>query len=83
MKDNTHNNEDRLLTTRQLAEFLQLRPQSIRKARVTGHCSPPYFKLGANGPVRYRLSDVLAWLEQNRFRSTSENTSEARKDKIS
>ena len=56
--------ENTILTKKQLAERQQRSVESINTA-----CSrerdaiPPYFKLGKhkNSPIRFRLSDVIAW----------------------
>jgi len=62
--------EDELLTTEDLAAMTKTPPSRWHKARLTGE-SPPFVKLGHL--VRYRKSDVLAWLAaQPRVSSTSE-----------
>ncbi len=52
--------DDPLLTTRQVAELYQLSEHALADWRVR-RCGPRYVKLGT--AVRYRRSDVLAWLE--------------------
>lgn len=52
---------DRLMTTEQAAGLLQVTPAALRQMRYR-RAAPPAIKLG--GRVRYRRSDVLAWIEQ-------------------
>lgn len=54
---------DDYLTTKQLAERLALSPGTLNNWRVM-HSGPPFKKLGK--VVRYKLSDVLRWLESKR-----------------
>lgn len=53
-----------ILSTEGVAELLKVSPELVRKWRSSGD-GPPALKLGdgRNGTVRYRLADVLAWLE--------------------
>jgi hypothetical protein len=56
-----------LLTDTQLAKVINVSPSALRKARcegVTGSRTPmpPFVKVG--GRVRYRLSDVLRWVDR-------------------
>lgn len=62
--------DDELWTESDLADFTQTPPSRWRKARVTGIDTPPHIKLGHL--VRYRKSDVMAWLNGNLRSSTSE-----------
>lgn len=57
-----------LLTTAEAAEYLRLRPQTLRLYRCRGG-GPPYCRSGAR-PL-YRLSDLLAWLDGRTWTSTS------------
>jgi hypothetical protein len=55
-----------LLTDVQLSRIINISPSALRKARcegVTGSRTPmpPFVKVG--GRIRYRLSDVLQWVE--------------------
>lgn len=64
-------NVDEFLTTKEVAELLKLRPQSLRARRLDG--TPPlFYKVGNR--VRYSRRDVEAYLAENHFRSTSEIT---------
>ena len=63
---------DELLTNEQTASLLGLKPNCLDIWRFRGQ-GPRFIKLGTKkqSPVRYRRSDVEAWLESNRFASTS------------
>ena len=52
-----------LLTANQTAELLKLRPQTLAKWRMTGR-HLPVVRIGDRS-VRYRLVDVLAYLQRN------------------
>jgi len=58
-----------LLTSRELAAMLKLKPRTIDMMRVSGK-GPPYLKIGRL--VRYRLSAVEEWYSQQGRRSTSD-----------
>jgi excisionase family DNA binding protein len=49
-------------TSDYVAELLGLQRNTLEKWRVRGE-GPPFAKFG--GRVRYRRSDVLAWIEKN------------------
>ena len=51
-----------LLTRREAAEFLNLRPQTLAVWHVTGQYSLPVVKVGR--AVRYRRADLERWLAQ-------------------
>jgi len=51
-----------LLTPQQLAEYLQKPPKTLAEWRSRG-VGPKYLKPGGHD-VRYRLSDVEAWLDE-------------------
>jgi predicted DNA-binding transcriptional regulator AlpA len=56
-----------LLTDSQLAQVINISASALRKARCDGAVAsrtpmPPFVRVG--GRVRYRLSDVLKWVEQ-------------------
>jgi len=54
---------EQLLTTKQLASWLQIKPDTLVKARSTGMGNYPSFeKIGRC--VRYRVKHVLSWLER-------------------
>ena len=54
---------DKLINTQQLSEMLQIQPSTINKARVM-RTGIPFVKI--NRSVRYKLSDVLDYLNSNR-----------------
>lgn len=64
---------DRLLTARQLGEYLGLSASTILD-RFEAH-ELPGFKLGTSpaAPVRFRLSEVEHWLESCRIPTTQED----------
>lgn len=62
-----------LLTTQETAAFLKVAPQTLIAQRVRGG-GPPFIKLG-NGPksaVRYSLSKVVSWLEEQSRENTAQ-----------
>lgn len=53
--------DDHLLTTEEVADWLGVKPNTLAKARYDGMSSfPDYKKIGRG--VRYRVADVRAWL---------------------
>jgi predicted DNA-binding transcriptional regulator AlpA len=66
---------DDLLTTAEMAAILGIRINTAEIWRVYGK-GPIFLKLGdgLRAPVRYRRSDVVAWLEQRLRASTSAHT---------
>lgn len=52
-----------VLTRPQAAAYLSLRPQTLAKWACLGREGPRFFKHGK--VVRYRKSDLDAWLEQH------------------
>lgn len=61
MDDNGSSEE--LLDVKRLAEFLSVSPYSVRRWHRQG-MGPPSFRVG--GMIRYRRSEVEAWLEAQR-----------------
>lgn len=56
---------DEWLSTKEVARLTKLSVSFFEQARIRGRDSgPPWHKIG--GSVRYRLSEVLAWLESCR-----------------
>jgi len=70
--DFTLNTAEELLTTRQAAAFLKVSPKTLERMRVEG-AGPAFVKVGRS--VRYRRSDLLAFIDSNVFGSTSEYAS--------
>ena len=62
----------RLLTNQQTADLLGVKRNTLEIWRLHGK-GPCFRKLGAGkqAPVRYAESDVLAWLDEQSFVSTS------------
>lgn len=59
---------DELMTPEQLADYLQVSTKSLANDRYLGK-GPRFVKLGAK-LVRYRRTDVIAWLEGNQYTRT-------------
>jgi predicted DNA-binding transcriptional regulator AlpA len=64
-----------LLTQRQCAEALVLSERTLERFRVSG-LGPKFVRVGKS--VRYRLSDVEAWIASRVVGSTSEKTGDSR-----
>ena len=60
------------LDTHQAAARTGLSSSTMRKLRLTG-CGPKFLKLGR--AVRYRETDLNAWLDEREVSSTSEASS--------
>jgi len=58
-----------LLTPKQVAEMLHISVSTLEVWRSTNRYPLPYHKVGK--AVRYRLGDVQAFLEANRYQHTS------------
>jgi predicted DNA-binding transcriptional regulator AlpA len=65
--------DDELLDTRQIADWLGVSTQWLEIGRVRGY-GPTYIRV-APRTVRYKRSDVLAWLETRKHQSTQEYAS--------
>jgi hypothetical protein len=61
--------EKEFLETREAAEWLHLRPNTLEKMRIYGN-GPVYRKHGRY--VRYHREDLLAWSESKKHRSTAD-----------
>lgn len=66
----TISTDDRLLTTEQAAHFLGVSTSFLAKARISAKPEIPHTKIGAS--VRYRRSDLEAFVSANLRRSTSD-----------
>lgn len=66
---------DDLLTSAETAALLGIKPNTLEIWRTKGH-GPAFLKLGTapQAPVRYRRSEVMEWLEQRLYASTSAYT---------
>ena len=69
-----------LLNDKQAAPILGFQPATLKNSRHTGKLAgvdaPPYSKLGKR-TVRYRLKDLLKWLEQFEAQTCTRNGGEA------
>ena len=65
---------DVLYTPSQTAGVIGLANGTLANARVTGSLDLPFIKLtpGKRGPVRYRKSDVEAWLAARTYKNTQQ-----------
>ena len=54
---------ERLLSRAEVGEFLDIPPATLARWAYQG-IGPPYFRVGRH--TRYRLDDVLVWLETHR-----------------
>ena len=61
----------KLLTEKQAARYLQLSPRSMQGWRIRSSAGPPFVKISATC-VRYRRSDLDAWIEARLRTSTSD-----------
>jgi excisionase family DNA binding protein len=61
-----------LINTKQVAELLMAKANTVEIWRCRGE-GPPFIKVGRS--VRYRRSDVDAWLDKQTRQSTSEQAS--------
>ena len=62
----TKHNIPRLLTAKDVAEILSMSVSTLRKnVSVNPSSVPPFLKLGkaSNSPIRWRRSDVDAWIQ--------------------
>lgn len=59
----------KLITETEAARLMGCSPDKLQKDRVKGD-SIPFYKIGRN--VRYNVNDIMAYLEQQRFTSTTE-----------
>lgn len=66
--------EEKLLTRKQAAEYLGLKPDTLAGWHSKGMYSLPLVKVG--NAVRYRLSDLEEWLSRRTICSADGRTSE-------
>jgi predicted DNA-binding transcriptional regulator AlpA len=64
--------DEDLWDDQQTAQFLNLSPLTLRKARMVGSNGPPFVKLGH--AVRYVPSSVRQWCAERAQRSTTEQS---------
>jgi hypothetical protein len=61
-----------LVDTRGAAEILHLTPRALEERRRRGS-GPPFVRISPTC-VRYRISDLVAWVEERTFTSTAEES---------
>jgi predicted DNA-binding transcriptional regulator AlpA len=66
---NPVNDSDRFLDDHEAAEFVGLKKQTLQVWRINGQ-GPAFYKIGRS--VKYRLSDLIAYIESRRCRNTAE-----------
>jgi predicted DNA-binding transcriptional regulator AlpA len=72
---------NKLLNTRQTAQILGVKPQTLRIWRYRKK-GPPYVRYGSDrGPAYYNESDIEKWVQEHTYTSTSDET--VRKSKFS
>ncbi len=54
---------DKLLNTREAAELLGMRPQTLQVWRLRGNVALPVVRIG--GAVRYRRTDLAKYVEEH------------------
>ena len=66
---------DKLVRTGEAASLLGVKPGTLKVWRFRG-TGPAFHRIGTGptSPVAYRVSDLMAWLEERRFTSTSAET---------
>ena len=69
-------NPEIFLNTKQLADWLGVSVQWLEIGRCKGY-GPPYRRIGQKA-IRYRVGDVLPWLEERYHKSTAEYATGAR-----
>jgi hypothetical protein len=65
-----HTKITELLPQKQAADFLRISERSLERHRVEGKLKIPFIKIGRR--VMYAREDLEAWINANRFNSTSE-----------
>ncbi|QNL19959.1 helix-turn-helix domain-containing protein [Hyphobacterium sp. CCMP332] len=65
MRENT-NIPETYVPTRDAAKFLGLSDSCLERLRWKGG-GPRHYKLGKNGRIRYKYSDLIEWAEDNNF----------------
>jgi excisionase family DNA binding protein len=65
-----------LLTQREAAELLRTSERHLERLRIAG-TGPKFLRLGKHKSIRYRPTDVEAWLASKIVGSTSEEANDA------
>lgn len=71
-KTGTGSEEPILLNEKEAAQLLGFKPKTLQGWRTRGHVQLPFVRI-SKGCVRYRRSDIDAWLEQQLRTSTSDD----------
>lgn len=69
---NQENEEPILLTEAQAAKLLGFAPKTLQGWRTRGHVKLPFVRI-SKGCVRYRRTDIDAWIEEQVRTSTSDD----------
>ena len=71
---------DEFITDKEAAKLMRLRPNTLEVRRHQGKDGPPFYKIGdaPNAPIRYLRSEVIAWIKEQAYRSTSAHTAAVR-----
>lgn len=71
---------DEFITNKEAAKLMKLRPNTLEVRRHQGKDGPPFYKIGdaPNAPIRYLRSEVIAWVKEQAYRSTSAHTAAVR-----
>jgi hypothetical protein len=70
-------NDDDLLTSIQVANWLGVSPQWVELGRHKNY-GPPFVRIAPN-VVRYKRNVVIAWLKDREFRRTSDYVTDCRR----
>jgi excisionase family DNA binding protein len=62
------------MTPKEAAAYLRSSPSTLAKRRLAGGNSPPFTRIGA--AIRYRKSDLDAWMAASVRRSTSDTSAQ-------
>jgi len=65
-------NPDWIITEHELSRWTRLSQRSLQRARLDGN-GVPFVRLGGRR-IGYRVGDVLAWIKERTFASTSAAT---------
>lgn len=66
-----NNDSDRLLHTKDAARVLGVSPAMLERLRWLGD-GPPFIRPTGGRLIRYRFSDLLAWIERHRVTPVGE-----------
>lgn len=55
-------NDDEIKTSNEVADRLKIKPKTLSEWRSKGK-GPKFFRVGSTRTIRYRESDIKAWLD--------------------